>query len=301
MCRHPLEWDAALYEKGYFYVSGKSRYEKFKMEVDYLDIWKNGRNEGINKHIGTEANSFWFAHPLYFINHLNDAGLLDKTFNPYEGYHVVFSPTGHNQAWSTLDNYSIIVTDNPGFAPTLENAVNPKLVVNGHNFATCSSPYGVRRVVGSRRHSGIDFGTQGKIDRPIISLIYGEVWARVEGVKDYGNVMVIKNRIEPKVYFLAHIANNGFRKEVGEKFEPLEEVALAGGTNHPGGVPYSIHLHLEVFLCDLAKEKALEFDIIKNFRAGRDRNLFLKQELLRGRVDPFHHNRSTLFINLDRR
>jgi hypothetical protein len=78
VCGHPLEWDAELYKEDEFrLLMNPPRFEKLKKEMELLDVWKGGSGEGIKDAVGNpEKNNFWFAHPVYFINHLNDAGLL---------------------------------------------------------------------------------------------------------------------------------------------------------------------------------------------------------------------------------
>jgi hypothetical protein len=58
VCKHPLEWDKSLY--------GRNTDEHFKSVIGAIDIWKSIRDKRMP---GFSKNAFWFAHPVYFINH----------------------------------------------------------------------------------------------------------------------------------------------------------------------------------------------------------------------------------------
>jgi hypothetical protein len=68
VCKHPMEWDKSLY-KGI-------NDEHFKSVIGAIDIWESISGKQI---AGFSRNAFWFAHPVYFINHLNNAGLLGNS------------------------------------------------------------------------------------------------------------------------------------------------------------------------------------------------------------------------------
>ncbi len=107
VCSHPLEWDKEIYKSGEFrdkLSMQEVRYKKQEEEIELLDIWKGGSVEGIKEAVGNPAsNNFWFAHPLYFIDHLDKADLLDKTFNPYLGIRCGnYKPSGTNTKQYTI-------------------------------------------------------------------------------------------------------------------------------------------------------------------------------------------------------
>jgi hypothetical protein len=56
---------------------GDDRERHFKAMARALDIWKELKGLGIEKF--SAGNSFWFAHPVYFLNHLDRAGLLRQS------------------------------------------------------------------------------------------------------------------------------------------------------------------------------------------------------------------------------
>jgi hypothetical protein len=67
VCKHPLEWDKTLYETGF---DGH-----IKQVTAATDLWEEIKKKNLE---GFAENSFWFAHPVYFINHLDRTGLLDR-------------------------------------------------------------------------------------------------------------------------------------------------------------------------------------------------------------------------------
>ena len=91
---NPMERDKSLYleEDGErikqevqnaYRISNDSDRGYFKRTAKALDIWEGLEKatakcgiEGLNGGNHLEKNSFWFAHPVYFVKHLNDAGLL---------------------------------------------------------------------------------------------------------------------------------------------------------------------------------------------------------------------------------
>ena len=143
-------------------------------------------------------------------------------------------------------------------------------------------------------HTGIDLSTGGE-KTPIVSLIYGIVWARAN-IEVFGKVMLIKSLNEDKLYFLAHL--DDFKKEVDETFEPEEEIAITGNTTGGTGSSTGIHLHLEVYRNIKANpdenEKILNMKSIENIRRynelwnlnGNTITDFLRQH----RVNPFKHD-----------
>ncbi|MCL2068152.1 MAG: hypothetical protein FWG99_11905 [Treponema sp.] len=87
VCGHPLEWDRELYLEGgsirpgiatsYGTWLSRGDQEYFKEKVEAIDIWEGLKNKRIDG-LDTSKNNFWFAHPIYFMNHLKKAGLLER-------------------------------------------------------------------------------------------------------------------------------------------------------------------------------------------------------------------------------
>ena len=116
-CKHPIEWDKRLFncekiEKDYREITNAVLNESIKnkliKESEKSDIWEKGLSKVFKK------NNFYFVNPIYFLNHLENAGLLE--FNPYEGfsYSDVYN-TGNGYCNGIDMNTKIL--DNPGFAP----------------------------------------------------------------------------------------------------------------------------------------------------------------------------------------
>jgi hypothetical protein len=89
VCSHPLELDKKQYIKedgeiietirhAFGVGNNRERREYFKKQVEAIDIWEGLEGKRIEG-LSLEKNNFWFAHPIYFINHLYRTGLLGKT------------------------------------------------------------------------------------------------------------------------------------------------------------------------------------------------------------------------------
>jgi hypothetical protein len=86
VCCHPMEWDKTLYydkETIRPMIVNKfgvwrepERREHFKKQIEAIDIWEGLKGKGIAG-LNMEMNNFWFAHPIYFINHLYRGGLFE--------------------------------------------------------------------------------------------------------------------------------------------------------------------------------------------------------------------------------
>jgi hypothetical protein len=122
VCKYPLEFDAEQYLDGDSVKNitrvrlgtgrpGDDRERHFKDMARALDIWKELKGLGIEKF--SAGNSFWFAHPVYFLNHLDQAGLLDNSFNPYYEKTITVLKDDINLRGRTQKN----IKDSPGFAP----------------------------------------------------------------------------------------------------------------------------------------------------------------------------------------
>ena len=125
VCRHPLEWDKGLYTAEKMRMRSQTFEKYFLKGVEACDVWQGGGNGGIREAVGGPAsNSFWFAHPVYFVNRLNDADLLDKSSNPYLGKTI------------TTGGITITVRTNPGFAPLVHAGDNnTRFKFNGEYYA----------------------------------------------------------------------------------------------------------------------------------------------------------------------
>jgi hypothetical protein len=316
-CNFPMEWNADLYklckedadcgrcpvrmlrnectcfpkqldDKG-FDVRYAPRIARMKQKADVWNEVAELKDSG--------KKSIWHFHPVYFAEHMKQ---FNTSFNPYENYSYNFTVGSAQDANSPREPKSDTAKSNPGFAPRVDKGnYEDGPVHNGEYYPECTSPYGIGRFGSEWRHSGIDLGTKGK-SQPIKSFIYGEVWACIEDVVQFGNVMIIKNLNEPKVYFLAHLADDGFIKKENERFKPGDTVAMAGGTGGTGTdgkkITYEIHLHLEVFLMTAGAEEKREA-LNDSYKTSKNRTIFLKDTLVAKRVDPFNHSPDTFITD----
>jgi hypothetical protein len=77
-CRHPLDWDREQYTvkkiKDGMFFGYEDRHKLLLEKMEAIEIWKHIKDQA---DIKQERNNFWYAHPVYFINHLDRAGLLN--------------------------------------------------------------------------------------------------------------------------------------------------------------------------------------------------------------------------------
>jgi murein DD-endopeptidase MepM/ murein hydrolase activator NlpD len=210
---------------------------------------------------------------VYFISHLDEAGLLDASFNPYLGKNIHVKADGLDQKERTQENIQF----SPGFAPLCLPDNEKAVRHNGEYYGYCTSLFNVPRK-GGKIHTGVDLSTGGS-HKDIVSLIYGEVWECAwMGTSDfktsYGKIMLIRGLTDDKLYLLAHLED--YLKKTGDKVEPHDHVAIAGTTGNSTG----IHLHVEV-LIDAPKTKDGVYTVSENKK--------LEWSKERVMVNPFDH------------
>lgn len=254
-CTHPLEFDSAKfdkikdeYDKRKEWTMGsmsESSANALRAQTKIRDIWTDGLCNIFKK------NNFFFVHPIYFLNHLDKAGLFE--FNPYHDYKKSY------KAETTLQKSTRKIgdhlesgelngnLDNPGFAPlaakgTKGSSEFPEYM--GMVFGRCTSPFNILRVRSNLkeglRHTGVDLASGNGSETDIICLIHGEIWGTYYDT-NYGNVMIVRNTKENLLYMLCHLSS--FSKTNGA-VNPNEVVGKLGKTGEWGGS--SAHLHLEV-------------------------------------------------------
>jgi len=264
--RHPMEWDKSLYLDANgnirpdirrdFGITNRERERAFIKHVSTIDIWSSLQGQSIAG-LDLQENSFWFSHPAYFASVLYKSGILDMTFNPYEGYPFLEFQAVENtpelEDFLPLRSRTVTVTCNPGFAPTVKTsdvAIHRKRI-KGHLFSSLfTSPFGVGRRGSTNVHSGIDLATERR-RTPIIALVHGVVWAYpANESSDFGKVMIIRGTgaNNDKLYLLAHLHETPL--PINTPVKPGDEVAKTGNTGTAGGregTDAQIHLHLEVY------------------------------------------------------
>jgi len=270
---------------------------KMRGDMCFWDDAKKAAND--NKSVTfpkSEVN--WYFHPLRFIEHLQKVEL--KEFNPYEGKEIpAFKKEDGDITGNHKENKpAFIVKSNPGFAPL----ANGQTIYahDDNSYAFCTSPYGILRYSASAKnnrlaHSGIDLAPYGGKKTEVISFIYGEVWA-CTWADIYGNVMIVKNRFEDKLYLLAHL--DEFKRKTGDLISPGQTVAICGGSAHQSYSEYPVHLHLEVRTCKSKKpDKVVEkirnqtpaYHVIGN--SGKGEELVWSPEYKDNKkIDPFNQD-----------
>jgi len=260
ICKHHLEWDKEKYlENGRIkqkiqnsYCSGYSidelRY--FREMVEALDIWGDLKGKNIAG-LDTNNNSFWFTHPVYFINHLDKAGLID--FNPYKGKN--FLP----RRWTfdiTLEEKNVYkVTSNPGFAPLFTKGY-PEYEGNIFDGFAVPTGYFNQEYYNSTKkeiypHEGVDF--RGSYNTKIISFISGQVIYAGWTDTTYGMVLIVANERGKGIYLLGHLS--GFESSIkeGSLVKPNDIVAYVGRssyikeTKEKKGDYFVPHLHVSYY------------------------------------------------------
>lgn len=297
-CKHPLEFDKAKFEKIADEYNKRKEWtmgtmsENFanslKEQTTIRDIWDGGLCNIFKK------NNFFFVHPIYFLNHLDKAGVFE--FNPYCNYKSSY------KAETTLTNPNRKIgdhledcelngnLDNPGFAPLAAKGMKgddfPEC--NGLIFGRCTSPFNIKRVrsnlTEALRHTGVDLASGNGSKTDIICLINGEIWGTYED-KNYGKVMMVKNSNEDLLYMLCHLSS--YVKTSGA-VAPGEIVGKLGNTGEWGGS--SAHLHLEVReINETNSGNVYEYNkntklVVwkKNYQVGARRNAFNHTEKYKG-------------------
>ena len=258
-CKHPIEWDKRLFncekiEKDYREITNAVLNESIKnkliKESEKSDIWEKGLSKVFKK------NNFYFVNPIYFLNHLENAGLLE--FNPYEGkkYSEVFktktipSIIGNN----ITETGESIVIDNPGFAPVYSTGPN----INGYACVTgfFNQDYlNVKRGNGKTykedgftvyTHEGVDL--RGAVGTEIKSFIYGDVLTYGQ-FGSYGRTVFIVNKEKTGVYLLAHLSEYNTSILDKKKIAPgdiIGKVGTSGPADENGNIDgkYDAHLHI---------------------------------------------------------
>lgn len=276
ICKYPLEWDKAQYLK-----DGKLRKElklpfgtgndldrvaRLENIVKALDMW-----EGLKgKANFLEENSFWFAHPVYFINHLDKMSVFD--FNPYAG-----------KTYGEGTPHEVTVVDNVGFAPyamghlrALPSGYFKPTGLFNEDFLKYhkedKDSNGNPKIYKWYYHEGVDFGEgvePGKSESPEIrSLIHGTVM-RVgthglpNGRKNkenllpdgMGDFMIVRDGKDLfKYYLLVHLAWESYKEfkiKEGIVVSPGQPVARVGHADADAlKRKANYHLHVSVIRSD---------------------------------------------------
>lgn len=326
-CRHPLEFDKSKFEKIADAYNKRKEYtigsisdmnaKILKEQAELRDIWTDGLCKIFKK------NNFFFVHPVYFLNHLDKAGLLE--FNPYQGkkYRDVYKNLSelrkiydqNSTALKKADKKIVLpkdwkVIDNPGFSTYIKN--NVELQGYGKVTGLFNEDYldvtryiinGVKHPYSEYRyyyyHFGIDF--EGKKNTEIKSFIYGTVVA-MNWISSNGRCLLVQGKTSKKLYMLCHLSSYSKDIKVGTIIYPGQIVARVGGSG--GGfdkegsdcnseTTFSPHLHISVIPC---KKNVYLSDVQMNkskkvaCTGNKEEWINLKNEY-KTYIDPFNYNK----------
>lgn len=326
-CKHPLEFDKAKFEKISDEYSKRKEWtmgamseayaNELKVHAKIRDVWTDGLCKIFKK------NNFFFVHPIYFLNHLDKAGLFE--FNPYEGkkYKDVYktlselkkiydqNSTAVKKADRKIDlpdDWKVV--DNPGFSTCIKN--NTKLQGYGKVTGLFNEDYlgvtryvidGVKHPYSEYRyyyyHFGIDF--EGDNNTEIKSFIYGTVVA-MNWISSNGRCLLVQGKTSKNLYMLCHLSSYSKDIKVGTEIYPGQIVAKVGGsgggfdkegTDCNSETAFSPHLHISVIPCkenvdlsDVQINKSKKVACTKN----KEEWINLKNEY-KIYIDPFNYNK----------
>jgi hypothetical protein len=296
ICSHPLEWDKNLYGAAYFrntiYMNDDEGYDLLQKEAEILDIREGLKN---CQEIEPEGNNFSFAHPIYFITHLDKMGVFN--FNPYLGRRLI-KPEARILNPFTKESKAIdfIVKDNPGFAPydagrgEFSGYLRPTSYFNEDFWNVHKDDRdrnGNLRWKSHYCHEGLDFGEGAGYGESrateIRSLINGTVMLvgthiapNDPGGRDpqehknnpnrdsMGDFMIVQDTEDPfKYYLLVHLAWRSweeFKIQSGSLVHPEQPVARIGHADpNEAAKSGNYHLHLSVVRAETFKKKNLAY------------------------------------------
>ncbi|MBN2737912.1 MAG: M23 family metallopeptidase [Spirochaetales bacterium] len=255
---HPLEWNSSLYEgfkdklkeKGFENVHTDSQITFLENCAAATDMWDelSGVKTISDCQDPENSKNLWFTHPVYFINHLDFAGLF--VWNPYANRKDLPG-----------------VKDTPGFAPRFkpEPIQKPSSYYSfmGAKYAIISGRfnadyYEIHKDEGYKYyyHEGVDFSAE--YGTPVVSLVNAEV-VRAGNYQStsMGGYMIFKDLRNPHRYFVIVHLQNVNLDLVGSIVKPGQQVAEIGrdagngrdaqGNNLPISGP---HLHVSVVEAD---------------------------------------------------
>jgi hypothetical protein len=290
ICRHPLEWDETLYFDGntlrdsagthFGIINDPGREKHFKDIVTAIDIWKDLKDAEIAG-TGTDRlkeNSFWFAHPVYFINHLDMMGAFE--FNPYFGEH------------ESLKEEPFTCRDNPGFAPPIspDDPESTKFEYAGEFYAEITglfnadyleaNPTRAAEGWGYYWHEGVDFAGGKYGGKPIKSFIHGKLVKSGISAGGMGGYVVVRDNNNPNLFYvLVHLA--AYEPEGLDIFPGT----VVGTVGKDARSQAGFHLHLSHVIANTLEE------VVKNNYFP-----FWKKDVKEGSSDskrvlnPFAHN-----------
>jgi murein DD-endopeptidase MepM/ murein hydrolase activator NlpD len=227
-------------------------------------------------------NSFWFAHPVYFINHLDRMGAFE--FNPYQGYH------------KQLNEIEFTCFTNPGFAPLRYDDVETEFRYNNEYYADVTGLFNANYLEANRKrkeedwghyfHEGVDFAGGQYGGKPVKSFIYGKV--RKSGVhktdenEGMGGYVVVQDAKDPGLYYvLVHLA------EYAEEGLDVYPGTVVGTVGRDIGRTSGFHLHVSHVRTGRLEE-VIDGNIFRFWKRG----VRAEDEACKKVLDPFDHSKT---------
>lgn len=268
-CKHPLEFDKAKFEniadeykKRKEWTMGtlsESATNALKTQIQIRDIWTDGLSKIFKK------NNFFFVHPIYFLNHLDKAGLFE--FNPYEGkrYEEIYNydtknmkPADEEKEYYIFEKAgekkpynSYYVKSNPGIA-TEWSSWGVKIKGNKVPFYAGITGFFNAQYLSEHPnykeywHEGVDF--RGSAGTTVYSLIYGKVircGSRYSNGQTQGFIL-LQSLSDENLYYLAlHVDKETLLVKNGQDVTPEMPIGHTMLLKSSNGKDIS-HLHVSV-------------------------------------------------------
>lgn len=271
-CKHPLEFDKTKFEN--IADEYKNRKEwtmgtisenaanALKAQTKIRDIWTDGLCNVFKN------NNFFFVHPVYFLNHLDKAGVLE--FNPYKGEKLKKVTNTEYSTWLNYDGTDYDLTkeieSNPGFAP-YDPVLYSEYGINGY---ACINTLFMEKMDYKQNgkekkysHEGIDFAGKRVVSTdkekthrtPIHSFINGTVVKTGDHkTLNFGKHLIISDG-NNRLFLLGHLYDYADEIKVGSRIFPGDTVAYVGNTGNCAGLSEEekkdgrgTHLHLTIFM-----------------------------------------------------
>lgn len=313
MCQHPLEWDKRLFncdkiESDYRDVTNKNLHASIKnkliKESEKTDIWENAFSKIFKE------NKFFFVNPIYFLNHLDKAGVFE--FNPYEKEEnkaKLFVPAdwkiangieyGSPGGTEVLNKDSAL--NNPGCAPFTEKAGSEdyaKLTgifnedyLKVARYWNNGTPDLYLNYRSKYHHFGVDFSA--KKGTKIKSFIYGKIVAK-GWISTNGRCLLIQRNSNNYLYLLCHL--NGYPSEitVGKEISPGDIIAYTGTsgatTTKCSETTFSNDPHLHLSVLEYNKSFILKDCLEVSNKSGTTENRYnWKNSFQKNYIDPFNY------------
>ncbi|HCG4536205.1 TPA: M23 family metallopeptidase, partial [Salmonella enterica subsp. enterica serovar Typhi str. AG3] len=110
-----------------------------------------------------------------------------------------------------------------------------------------TSPYGWRNLYGREFHYGIDIGSGGRKNVPIVSVADGTV-SFVGPLSTYGNIVRVQHNVKGQKFetLYAHLASYNVKK--GQVVKKGQQIGIMGNTDGGSGRSTGVHLHFETHI-----------------------------------------------------